>query len=736
MSKTADFRFSPENAVDLLFRSSSSDLVGRTLAGRYDILHKLGEGGMGAVYLAEHASMGRRCALKVIHPFLANDQEVVTRFEREAANASRINHPNVAAIYDFGETSEGMVYLTMELVEGDTLSSLLERERALSPVRATELARQTAEALAAAHELGIVHRDLKPDNIMITRGFDGEIVKVVDFGIAKVIHGARQTVTRTGFVVGTPAYMSPEQFLGEELDGRSDVFSLGCILYQMLTGQRAFCESSGENSLGRRLKGRPPHPREVNPHLPKALDRLVAKALARAPEHRFQSALDLRDALCSIREDLENRQSWRDRLPWRRTRSERAPRQDTMPVPPSWEEEVQRPVLHPTRVAKADHHVRRRSRRVGIVALIVVLVGSIVWRMGGAALAHDRSVPLRLEPLSLSPSQPVQSDPAAPDSIPAQLPTPALQADSKASPEPASPTIAPTPPEPVDSVPRGKIVVVGSIPWGAQLRLDGRSLGPNERVVSVTPGLHWLALSAPGFEIDSASVEVGPGVRTTWTAPELRLVAAQPTPRPEEPPASEPAPSERLTPAQQQKTSEPPVPAALSKGTSFTASINAEIRSHVDHAGDTITATVDSNVTDQSGRVVIPGGSEVRLRITAIKPSKNKGDLIGTLTLKTTALVIDGKARPFSAAISGPQTHLEARGTNVGDVAKVGAGTALGAVVGELLGGGKKGALIGGLIGGAVGAQRAAHSKDRDIVAPPGATVTLTLTEELVAGAE
>jgi serine/threonine protein kinase len=690
---------------------------------------------MGAVYLAEHASMGRRCALKVIHPFLANDHEAVTRFEREAANASRINHPNVAAIYDFGETSEGMVYLTMELVEGDTLSSLLEREGALSPVRATELARQTAEALAAAHELGIVHRDLKPDNIMITRGFDGEIVKVVDFGIAKVIHGARQTVTRTGFVVGTPAYMSPEQFLGEELDGRSDVFSLGCILYQMLTGQRAFGGSSGENSLGRRLKGRPPHPREVNPHLPKALDRLVTKALARAPEHRFQSALDLRDALCSVREALENRQRWWDRLRWPRTRSERAPRQDTMLVPPGWEEEVQQPVLHPTRVAEAEHHVWRRPRSVGIVGL-VVLVGSIVWRFGGAALTHDRSVPLRVEPLSLSPLQPVQSDTPAPDSIRPPQPTPALQADSEASPKPASRTVAPTPLEPVDRLPRGKIVVVGSIPWSSELRLDGRSLRPDERVVSVSPGLHWLALSAPGYEVDSASVDVQAGGRTTWTAPELHRLAAQPTAEPEPQPVHEPASIEAQAPAEQPETSESPVPAALSKGTSFTASINAEIRSHVDHAGDEITATVDSNVTDPSGRVVIPGGSEVRLRITAIKPSKNKGDLIGTLKLKTTALVIDGEARPFGAAISGPQTHLEARGTNVGDIAKVGVGTALGAVVGELLGGSKKGGLIGGVIGGAVGAQRAAHSKDRDIVAPPGATVTLTLTEELVAVAE
>ncbi|HEX6533854.1 MAG TPA: serine/threonine-protein kinase [Gemmatimonadaceae bacterium] len=276
----------------------ATDLVGQVIADRYRILERLGEGAMGRVFLAEHVKMGRRCAIKVMNRALMTDHEAIGRFNREATNASRVLHPNVAAIYDFGETSEGLIYLAMEVVEGEPLSAICDRERVLPIERAVDITRQITDGLTAAHDLGIVHRDLKPANIMVARAKDGrDVVKIVDFGIAKGTEGERQEVTRTGFVVGTPEYMSPEQLAGGPLDGRSDLFAVGCILYKMLTGETSFAGTSIESRIQRRLAGAPPRPRALNPDVPPWLDEVTAKALARDPDHRFQSATALRDAL-------------------------------------------------------------------------------------------------------------------------------------------------------------------------------------------------------------------------------------------------------------------------------------------------------------------------------------------------------------------------------------------------------------------------------------------------------
>lgn len=270
-------------------------LLGTTVADRYKILKVLGEGGMGRVYLAEHARMGRRCAVKVMNPMLASSPDAVARFNREAANASQINHPNVAAVYDFGETDDGTLYIAMELVEGETLSALLHREHALTPVRAVQIIKQAADALAAAHELGIVHRDLKPDNIMLARQRDGsDVVKVVDFGIAKATTGSggngSQTVTTAGVSLGTPEYMSPEQLAGEKLDNRSDIYSLGLILFSVLTGELPFPRLTSKETLVRRLTS-PPHTlAEVRPEVgwPLGLQRALDRALSPEPGERYE----------------------------------------------------------------------------------------------------------------------------------------------------------------------------------------------------------------------------------------------------------------------------------------------------------------------------------------------------------------------------------------------------------------------------------------------------------------
>ena len=291
-------RFCPSDGTPLRPKGSADPLIGRVLADRYHILKKLGEGGMGRVYLGEHVKMNRQCAIKVMSAQLVNDAESAQRFAREASNAARIIHPNVAAVFDYGE-SEGLVYIVMEYIDGESLSHLLETERVIAPHRALDIARQVADGLSAAHELGIIHRDLKPDNIIVGRSRSGrEVAKVVDFGIAKAVQDAPQeALTRTGLVIGTPEYMSPEQLLGDPVDVRSDLYSLGCILYQMLTGAPAFDATTREQMITRRLTEDPPHVRTLVPEVPEELDRVLHRMLARTAANRYPNAAEVREAL-------------------------------------------------------------------------------------------------------------------------------------------------------------------------------------------------------------------------------------------------------------------------------------------------------------------------------------------------------------------------------------------------------------------------------------------------------
>jgi len=291
-------RFCPRDGSPLRPKGGDDPLIGRIIADRYLILAKLGEGGMGRVYLGEHMKMNRQCAIKVMNPNLVNDTDSATRFAREASNAARILHPNVAAVFDYGEADK-IVYLVMEFVDGEPLSTILEREGALDPRRAVDLARQIADGLGAAHELGLVHRDLKPDNVIVARSRNQrEIPKVVDFGIAKAVTGMDQEgLTRSGLVIGTPEYMAPEQLLGDPVDARADVYSLGCILYQMLTGIQAFAGDTREQMIRRRLHEAPPHVREVVPGIPRQLDGIITKMLARSSSGRFANGTEVRDAL-------------------------------------------------------------------------------------------------------------------------------------------------------------------------------------------------------------------------------------------------------------------------------------------------------------------------------------------------------------------------------------------------------------------------------------------------------
>jgi hypothetical protein len=285
-------RFCPRDGTALR-SSNTQDLLGSVVADRYHILKKLGEGGMGTVYLAEHVKMGRKSALKVMNPGMNTDPDAIARFNREASNASRLSHPNICGIYDFGETSEGLIYLAMEFIEGSSLTSLIEKGGSLPAPRAASIVHQTADALQVAHDAGIVHRDLKPDNIMVAKGRDGsDQVKVVDFGIAKASSSDAQKVTKTGLVVGTPEYMSPEQLAGDKLDGRSDIYSLGLVAFNCLTGTLPFPSNSAQEAMIMRLTDRPKTLAEMMPEKswPETLQATLDKALARDAEDRYASA--------------------------------------------------------------------------------------------------------------------------------------------------------------------------------------------------------------------------------------------------------------------------------------------------------------------------------------------------------------------------------------------------------------------------------------------------------------
>jgi serine/threonine protein kinase len=288
-----DQRFCPKDGSTLKSENAAGDLVGTIIADRYHVLRKLGEGGMGTVYLAEHVKMGRKSAVKVMNPGMVNDTDAISRFNREAANASKISHANVAAVYDFGETSDGLIYLAMEFVEGPPLTKVIEESGALPPLRAADIARQAANALAVAHDMGIVHRDLKPDNIMLAKNRDGsDCVKVVDFGIAKVANSDAQKVTRTGLVVGTPEYMSPEQLAGDKLDGRSDIYSLGLVAFAMMTGKLPFPGETVQESMIARLTDEPKRLVEMKADVnwPASVQAVMDKALQRDAELRYSSA--------------------------------------------------------------------------------------------------------------------------------------------------------------------------------------------------------------------------------------------------------------------------------------------------------------------------------------------------------------------------------------------------------------------------------------------------------------
>ncbi len=407
-------------------------MIGR-IVGSYRIVEKIGEGGMGAVYRAVDVMLDRDVALKAIRPELSHEPQIVERFRAEARTLARLNHPAIAAIYSFFHDGEDL-YLAMELVEGRPLSKVLEAQGAIPWQRAVHLLGSAMEGIEQAHRDGVVHRDLKPDNLMLT---EAGTLKVMDFGIARVMGSGH--LTRTGLLVGTLRYMSPEQIRGEEVDGRADVYALGAVLYEMLTGRPPFEGGSDWAILRAQIEDPPRPPGEHRPELPWWLDRVVLKALSKQAAERFQTVEEMRLALLRQGETMIGS---RPSDPAAATPLEEL---ETVVTPPG-ARSTPVPVIHPTKQpgpAPTSYRPVELGSTSGsgwkVAALAAALVAVLVAAGIGTWLWRGRTG----EPQTQAQSSPPGTEPAVTVTAAGQQSPSSLPAGKESTPTPPPATPAP-----------------------------------------------------------------------------------------------------------------------------------------------------------------------------------------------------------------------------------------------------------------------------------------------------
>jgi tRNA A-37 threonylcarbamoyl transferase component Bud32 len=464
---TNEMRFCPHDGQPLQEVTDQKEvpidpLVGTVIDGRYLIESVLGEGGMGVVYLATHTALNKRFAVKVLRGEIARDEEIMRRFVREAQSSTAIGHANIVDISDFGKLDDGTAYFVMEHLEGEPLTDRI-RRGAMPTDEVLHVASQIAAALAAAHGRGIIHRDLKPDNIfLIRRGGDDRFVKILDFGIAKV-GGANAKLTRTGMIFGTPHYMSPEQAAGQSVDPRTDVYALGVILFEMLTGEVPFDGDTFMGILGKHMFDPPPKPSELVGDLG-AIEPLVLESLAKKPEDRYPSMDEL---LADI-----------DRL---RAGEEVSAPTSAAATPPSDFGDygtAGEPVVTP------------QSR------LPVLLVGAFIVLLGigggvGAWLA-------------------LQDGENAPSATSLASEEPALAASEGAQPAIEETTEAPEVPAEPEAIDEADPFVLASDPAGALVLLEGAIIGNTPlEIERPTEGQLLLEVRSRGFETQAVSLTPG-----------------------------------------------------------------------------------------------------------------------------------------------------------------------------------------------------------------------------------
>jgi len=376
-----------------------------TQLGAYEILRKLGEGGMGAVYEARHTLIGRHAAVKVLLPSYSQDQAIVSRFFNEARAATAVADPGIVQIFDFGYHSDGSAYLVMEYLEGEPLDLRLRRVGRLAPLDVARIGRQVATALSAAHKRGIVHRDLKPENVFLVLDpevMGGERAKVLDFGIAKLASDdPTRPATRTGAVIGTPEYMSPEQCRGAgsvQIDHRADIYALGCILFALATGRPPFQGEGVGDLIVAHITQQPVPPSAFAP-VPPELDAIVMRCLAKNPADRFQSMTDLAQALATVAQNATGPVARIEPYTSAPTPIEMAPRVTPGTITGGAAE------LQPSSPR------RRRTIVIASTAAAAVAIGMTVILLVGGARTQDK--PAAAPPVAVPEAPPPPSDAAA-----------------------------------------------------------------------------------------------------------------------------------------------------------------------------------------------------------------------------------------------------------------------------------------------------------------------------------
>jgi serine/threonine protein kinase len=511
-------------------------MYGKTI-GNYIVRHKLGEGGMGSVYFAEHPSIGKRVALKVLHADYASQPEIVSRFFNEAKAVNDIQHPNIVDIVDFGilpaatAAEPPLVYFIMEYIEGVSLSELIRRESPLAPERAVTIALQIADALSASHRKGVVHRDLKPDNvILVSRGRQHDFVKLLDFGIAKLTANAASSHrTRTGIVMGTPQYMSPEQCDGRgRIDHRSDIYALGIVLYQMLTGRVPFGGDGYGEVLIQQMSKAPLAPSSVVPSIPEHLELVVLKALEKQPDHRYQ---DMDETMLALQNPLHYvaTHGARTRFLVSPVRRDVPPAGSSMPlaaqavmpdrVAPttlsgSAAQLVATPVPTPSMMipptAPPTASPASRSRAMARFGLAVALV------LGGIAVGIVIQVS-GVPPAPASAPSPVPavapSPPAAASPAPAPAPAASPAPSTATSPAPAPAAAAAVAPAAVRTPTKIRITIA-SVPPGAAVMIDGESRGktPYAGELERTDAPAEIKLTLAGYLATTRKITLGDDV--------------------------------------------------------------------------------------------------------------------------------------------------------------------------------------------------------------------------------
>ena len=497
--------------------AAEDPLVGRLVGGKFEILSLLGAGAMGAVYLARQTALDKKVAIKILHRELATDAKFAQRFRREAMAASRLDHPSSIRVFDFGEDPDGILYIAMEYVQGTDLFSVIERRGLLPREAILDVMIQTLGALIVAHAMGVLHRDLKPENILVVPGKteDGspcDLIKVCDFGIAKILEpqdapGLRQVQGRklstAGLVIGTPAYMSPEQARGVALDARSDLYSIGVVLYHLLAGRVPFEASTAMDLVMKQISEAPRPPSSIVPGIDPALEAVCLKALSKDPAARYQDAREMRMALRALVEGgppVSVGALGGSRSP---SPLEESPTLEIGTLPTSGPTLA---AVSPTRVEPARRlHWRVALPPLGLLACGLLLVRyqsglpAVTANQARAAAPSLQVVPSVAEKAPVGPSEPPRIDPAPADrrGVPREATPPARPAahpQSKVPREPAAGSAAPP-----------TITMETSI---APPRVESsQAAAPSSTPTVVTP--EPTRQVPPPFEVENARVEIG-----------------------------------------------------------------------------------------------------------------------------------------------------------------------------------------------------------------------------------